>query len=134
MRSRAVILPRECWRSIAFSEPALSASSLRLASSSRRRSISSPIWTKLAVMSLVPPIEPVPSPWSLPDPADAPEAVGELIGVGADLEPGTLLAAYRRGLFPMPLHDELRSEAVNEGMAPIGWWSPDPRGLLPLDA
>ena len=26
-----------------------------------------------------------------------------IVGVGADLEPGTLLAAYRAGLFPMPL-------------------------------
>lgn len=45
-----------------------------------------------------------------------------LVGVGADLEPGTLLAAYRAGLFPMPF-DKRR----------IGWWSPDPRGILPID-
>ena len=45
-----------------------------------------------------------------------------LVGVGADLEPGTLLAAYRSGLFPMPV-----------GRRDIGWWSPDPRGVLPLD-
>ena len=44
------------------------------------------------------------------------------MGIGADLEPGTLLAAYRSGLFPMPV----------QGRGPIGWWSPDPRGLLPL--
>jgi len=44
------------------------------------------------------------------------------VGVGADLEPGTLLAAYRSGLFPMP---------VDDGM--LAWWSPDPRGVLPLD-
>jgi len=43
--------------------------------------------------------------------------------VGADLEPGTLLAAYRRGIFPMPL----------EELAEPGWFSPDPRGVLPLD-
>lgn len=41
--------------------------------------------------------------------------------MGADLEPGTVLAAYRRGLFPMSVGDQL------------GWWSPDPRGVLPLD-
>ena len=46
-----------------------------------------------------------------------------LVGVGADLEPGTLLAAYRHGLFPMPMRPRL-----------VGWWSPDPRGILPLDA
>ena len=46
-----------------------------------------------------------------------------VVGVGADLEPGTLLAAYRTGLFPMPV-----------GRGPrIAWWSPDPRGVLPLD-
>ncbi len=42
--------------------------------------------------------------------------------MGADLEPGTLLAAYRHGLFPMPFRK-----------GQIGWWSPDPRGILPLD-
>ena len=35
-------------------------------------------------------------------PVGAPTSDG-VVGVGADLEPGTLLAAYRRGLFPMPL-------------------------------
>lgn len=45
-----------------------------------------------------------------------------MVGVGADLEPGTLLAAYRSGLFPMPVRRSL-----------IGWWSPDPRGVIPLD-
>jgi leucyl/phenylalanyl-tRNA--protein transferase len=65
-------------------------------------------------------VQPAPSPWQLPSPADADEY--GLVGVGADLEPGTLLAAYRSGLFPMPFRKKL-----------IGWWSPDPRGVLPLD-
>src|SRR5262249_45243726 len=43
-------------------------------------------------------------------------------GLGADLEPGTLLAAYRSGLFPMRIRREV-----------LAWWSPDPRGVLPLD-
>jgi leucyl/phenylalanyl-tRNA--protein transferase len=60
--------------------------------------------------------------WVLPDPALG-EPGQEVLGVGADLEPGTLLEAYRRGLFPMPLDTD----------GPIGWWSPDPRGVLPLD-
>ena len=48
---------------------------------------------------------------------------GGLLGIGADLEPGTLLAAYRSGIFPMPVGpDEV-----------IGWWSPDPRTVIPLD-
>jgi leucyl/phenylalanyl-tRNA--protein transferase len=67
-------------------------------------------------------LEPTPTPWELPEPGTAEPGV-ELLGVGADLEPGTLLAAYRRGLFPMPL----------EADGPIGWWSPDPRGVLPID-
>ena len=47
-----------------------------------------------------------------------------MCGVGADLAPGTLLAAYRRGLFPMHLDGRARV---------LAWWSPDPRGILPLD-
>ena len=47
------------------------------------------------------PIEPPPCQWAFP-PA---EAAGEegLLALGADLAPGTLLAAYRAGIFPMPL-------------------------------
>lgn len=45
------------------------------------------------------------------------------MAVGADLEPATLLAAYSRGLFPMPLKPEGR----------IGWWSPPERGVLEPD-
>lgn len=56
-------------------------------------------------------------------PADSADET-EIVGVGADLEPGTLLAAYRSGLFPM---------RVGRG-GPIAWWSPDPRGVIPLDA
>lgn len=44
------------------------------------------------------------------------------MAVGADLAPGTVVAAYRAGLFPM---------GVGPGGAePLGWWSPDPRGVL----
>ena len=66
------------------------------------------------------PTEPAPTRWRLPAPHLA-DAQG-LVAVGADLEPGTLLAAYRGGLFPMPM-----------GRRDIGWWSPNPRGILPLD-
>ncbi len=67
-----------------------------------------------------PPVEPRPSSWRLPNPDDA-DRHG-LCAVGADLRPGTLLAAYRSGLFPMPVRKRV-----------LGWWSPDPRGVLPLD-
>lgn len=70
------------------------------------------------------PIEPPPTAWRFPDPASA---VGDLVAVGGDLEPGTLLAAYRRGLFPMPDPGARRRQRV-------AWFSPDPRGVLPLDA
>jgi leucyl/phenylalanyl-tRNA--protein transferase len=64
-------------------------------------------------------VEPPPCPWSFP--AVDPDADAEVVALGADLAPGTLLAAYRTGLFPMP---------VPAGLA---WWSPQPRGILPLD-
>jgi leucyl/phenylalanyl-tRNA--protein transferase len=66
------------------------------------------------------PIEPPPTDWDLPDPSGMPD---DLVALGADLAPGTILAAYRSGLFPM---------RVSRG-GPLGWWSPDPRGVIPLD-
>ena len=71
--------------------------------------------------SVVLPIEPAPTRWALPAPQRLVDT--EIVGVGADLEPGTLLAAYRTGLFPMRLHAD----------GPLAWWSPDPRGVIPLD-
>ena len=65
--------------------------------------------------------EPPPSQWQFPPPAAAGE--GGLLALGADLEPGTLLAAYRAGIFPMPL----------SGVREMAWFSPDPRGIVPLD-
>ncbi len=70
-----------------------------------------------------PPVEPPATDWRLPA-ADGPGG-GDLIAVGADLEPGTILAAYRSGLFPMPLDQG--------GSSVLAWWSPDPRAVLPLD-
>jgi leucyl/phenylalanyl-tRNA---protein transferase len=69
------------------------------------------------------PVEPAPTRWLL-DPSSA-EPGEDLVGIGADLEPGTLLAGYRGGLFPMG--------TGRGGRPPVGWWSPDPRGVLPLD-
>ncbi len=69
------------------------------------------------------PQEPPPSRWSFGDPATF-DPHDDLVGVGADLEPGTLLAAYRRGLFPMP------SGTPGD---PMYWFSPVRRGVLPLD-
>jgi leucyl/phenylalanyl-tRNA---protein transferase len=47
------------------------------------------------------------------------------VGIGADLRPGTVLEAYRNGLFPMPI--QAGAQEV------LAWWSPEPRGILPLD-
>ena len=64
--------------------------------------------------------EPPPCVWSFPPVEGASE--DGLLAFGADLEPGTLLAAYRAGVFPMPL----------TGVREMTWFSPDPRGIVPL--
>jgi leucyl/phenylalanyl-tRNA--protein transferase len=60
----------------------------------------------------------MPSKFELPDPKPGD---GDVVSVGGDLEPGTLLQAYRKGLFPMRLRD-----------GHLGWWSPVERAILPL--
>ena len=65
------------------------------------------------------PLEPEPTNVRFPDPR---RIRGDIVAVGADFRPGTLLLAYRSGIFPWP-----QSEDV------VGWFSPDPRALLPLD-
>jgi len=72
------------------------------------------------------PVEPPPTPWQFP-PAETGD--GDLVALGADLAPGTLLAAYRRGLFPMPAVGPRGFRARAE----VAWWSPEQRGVLPLD-
>lgn len=67
------------------------------------------------------PTDPGPPHWRLPDPARSQGGV-DVVAVGGELDPATLLAGYRRGLFAMHLSDRL-----------LGWFSPDPRGVLPLD-
>ena len=65
------------------------------------------------------PIEPPPTPHRF----DATGGWGrDIAGVGADLEPGTLLEAYRSGVFPMGVG--------RHGAGPLVWWSPEPRGVL----
>ena len=53
----------------------------------------------------------------------------DFLGIGADLEPATVLGAYRAGAFPMPVTGLRRPRLTSS----IGWWSPDPRGVIPLD-
>jgi leucyl/phenylalanyl-tRNA--protein transferase len=65
------------------------------------------------------PIEPPSSTWSIVSPAD--DHPHDAWGHGGDLEPGTLLAAYRAGLFPMRVDGELI------------WWSPVKRAVIEID-
>ena len=69
------------------------------------------------------PVEPPATTWSFPPPGRW-DPDDDLVGAGADLEPGTLLAAYRSGLFPMPVRTRRRD--------PMYWWSPVTRGVLPV--
>jgi len=71
------------------------------------------------------PLEPEPSPWVFGDLRDerADRLLDDLVAIGADLAPGTLLAAYRHGIFPMP----------GERDGELLWFSPVSRGVLPLD-
>ncbi|MEY4225215.1 MAG: hypothetical protein RIS33_2149 [Actinomycetota bacterium] len=46
----------------------------------------------------------------------------DIVAEGADLEPSTLVNAYSHGLFPMPV-----------GRKRLGWFSPQERGIFPLD-
>jgi leucyl/phenylalanyl-tRNA--protein transferase len=48
--------------------------------------------------------------------------VNGFVASGGDLQPATLLRAYRNGVFPW-YDDSL----------PICWWSPDPRAIIPLE-
>ena len=68
----------------------------------------------------MPPIEPTPSAFRCPLPGEWPDE--DLVAVGADLTPGTILEGYRQGLFPMPMDDLL------------GWWSPTKRAILPFSS
>lgn len=56
----------------------------------------------------------------MPDPRRAPDH--GLVAAGGDLAPGTILAAYRAGIFPWPDTD-----------GRLFWFSPNPRAVIPLD-
>ncbi len=73
-----------------------------------------------------PPVEPPPTNVRFPDPRSL---RGDVVAIGCDFRPGTVLEAYRRGIFPWPQGDE----ADDGGEPLVAWTSPDPRALLPLD-
>jgi len=49
--------------------------------------------------------------WRFPSPSEMPES--DLVTIGGDLLPSTLIHAYRRGIFPME---------VTGLSGVIGWW------------
>jgi leucyl/phenylalanyl-tRNA--protein transferase len=62
------------------------------------------------------------SRWRIPPASEWP--VDDLVSAGGDLEPATLIDGYRHGLFPMEI----------TGLPGVlGWWSPNPRGIVPLE-
>lgn len=66
------------------------------------------------------PVEPLPTTWVF-DLSEVDDGE-DMVAVGGDLRAGTLVEAYRSGVFPMGLGEN--------GARPLGWWSPDPRGVL----
>jgi leucyl/phenylalanyl-tRNA--protein transferase len=46
----------------------------------------------------------------------------DLVAAGGELEPALVVDGYRHGVFPWYVLGD-----------PVLWWSPDPRGVLPLD-
>ncbi len=58
-----------------------------------------------------------------PNPRTTPE---DVIAVGTDFRPGTLLTAYRAGIFPWPQGTGRRGKEI------VAWFSPNPRALFPL--
>jgi len=61
--------------------------------------------------------------WGFPSPETWPDD-DDVVAVGADLAPDTLLHAYTHGMFPM--HVDRRHET-------LGWFSPLRRGIIPVD-
>ncbi len=61
-----------------------------------------------------------PCEWDFPVPDAA--LPDDLVAIGGDLAPSTLVTAYSRSLFPMPV-----------GRRKVGWFSPARRGVIPLD-
>ncbi len=98
-----------------------------------------------------PPRHPGRSLWDAVGEADPAGPGDGPVAFGGDLSPATLVGAYRRGVFPWPLDDPAtaadtpghREQAAAgrrlpnlsrdaRGRADLAWWSPDPRGVLPV--
>lgn len=64
--------------------------------------------------------------YQFPDLEEVDDKYGDLITIGADLKPSTLIYAYSQGYFPMEVKDENNHKV-------LGWFSPLQRGTFPLD-
>lgn len=73
-----------------------------------------------------PPIEPPPTRVRFPDPSRP--RTPDVLARGCDFTPGTLLEAYRHGIFPWPHGTE-----SDDGAPLVLWFSPDPRCVFPLE-
>jgi leucyl/phenylalanyl-tRNA--protein transferase len=74
----------------------------------------------LEIHTSCPPRALPPCPYAFPDPRRAPP--DGFVAQGGDFEPETIIAAYRRGMFPWP-HPDLE----------LLWFSPHPRAVIPVD-
>jgi leucyl/phenylalanyl-tRNA--protein transferase len=74
-----------------------------------------------------PPVEPPATRVRFPDPSRA--RAPEVLAMGCDFTPGTLLLAYRSGIFPWP-----HGDAGEDGAPLVLWFSPNPRTIFPIDA
>ena len=63
------------------------------------------------------------SVWDFPTLEQMPK--DDLVILGADLKPETVIDSYTHGIFPMHINVSNKQQ--------IGWWSPQQRGILPLN-
>jgi leucyl/phenylalanyl-tRNA--protein transferase len=63
------------------------------------------------------------SVWDFPTLEQMPQ--DDLVILGADLKPETVIDSYTHGIFPMHIDVSNKQQ--------IGWWSPQQRGILPLN-
>lgn len=62
------------------------------------------------------------SRWNFPPSSEWPD--DDVVALGGDLDPSSIIHAYMQGLFPMYVDKRHRT---------LGWWSPVQRGVLPLN-
>ena len=67
------------------------------------------------------------SVWEFPPSAKWPR--NDVVGRGADLNPETLIHAYRHGIFPMVSSDDFDDQQPTD----LVWWSPLKRAVINLD-